>query len=97
MRFYFVSYIQAAETIALAAALLCGGTPCQVEWAKDFVATELAKHDQDLSNRLIEKLMGAAKLYKGGVRVSSYFGLFVIGMHLTQYDHDNISLWLCTA
>lgn len=62
--------LQAAESIVLAAAMLCGGTSNQQKEAEAFVTAELAKHDKGVSDRLIEKLKGTVKMDEDGVWVS---------------------------
>lgn len=62
---------QAAETIVLAAVMLCAGTSNQRTEAGAFVEAELAKHDKEVSARLIEKMKCMVKMDEDGVWVSA--------------------------
>lgn len=67
---------QAAATIVLAAAMLRGGTPTQQSQAEAFIASELAKHDKDLTGQLVARLKDTVEVDEDGIWVSETMGCF---------------------
>lgn len=70
----------------LAAVMLCAGTSNQQEEAAAFVKAELAKHDEEVSTRLVDKMKGMVKMDNDGVWVSTMWEFLIV----VGYEPDSI-------